>query len=189
MVRDPALRLYKLDITSKRSEVVFTGRKRLRGTFIPREFSKLLIAAPTAVSSWITFKPPSRVWKRKLTWTRGAGPGSQNWSPVSPAWLCEAAVPVTHTETKSLFGSVFSKPLPADYLWVNNDLHVNGVLLLQPFNCRQSYPQIVGIEYFEFRHRLEFIHVCFRDLSYLHQPQLVLVLRQRATLQGASERV
>lgn len=67
IVRDPALRLYKLDITSKRSEVVFTGRKRLRGTFIPREFSKLLIAAPTAVSNWITFKPPSRVWKGKLT--------------------------------------------------------------------------------------------------------------------------
>lgn len=66
MVRDPALRLYKLDITSKRSDVVLTGRKRLRGTFIPREFSKLLIAAPTAVSSWMMFKPPSRVWKRKL---------------------------------------------------------------------------------------------------------------------------
>lgn len=101
IVRDPALRLYKLDITSKRSEVVFTGRKRLRGTFIPREFSKLLIAAPTAVSNWITFKPPSRVWKGKLTWTQGAGPSTQNWSPRSatappsaPLWLCEAAVPV-----------------------------------------------------------------------------------------------
>lgn len=67
MVKDPALRLYKFDITSRRSDVVLTGRKRLRGTFIPREFSKLLIAAPTAVSSWITFKPPSRVWKRKPT--------------------------------------------------------------------------------------------------------------------------
>lgn len=66
MVKEPALRLYRLDITSRRSEVVLTGRKRLRGTFIPREFSKLLIAAPTAVSSWITFNPPSRVWKRKL---------------------------------------------------------------------------------------------------------------------------
>lgn len=55
-----------------------------------------------------------------------------------------------HPDTESLFGSVSSRPLPADYLWVNNDLHVNGVFLLQPFNCRQSNPQIVGIEYFEF---------------------------------------
>lgn len=76
-----------------------------------------------------------------------------------------------------------------DYLWVNNDLHVNGVFLLQPFNRRQGNPQIVGVEYFEFGHRLEFIHVCFRDLSYLHQPQLVLILCQCATLQGANERI
>lgn len=67
IVRDPALRLYRLDITSRRSDVVLTGKKRLRGTFIPKEFSKLLIAAPTAVSSWITFRPPSKVWKRKCS--------------------------------------------------------------------------------------------------------------------------
>lgn len=62
MVSEPASRLYRLDITSSRSEVVFTGRKRLRGTFTPMALLKLLMAAPTAVSSWITFKPPSRVY-------------------------------------------------------------------------------------------------------------------------------
>lgn len=61
MVSEPAFRLYRLDMTSSRSEVVFTGKKRLRGTLMPSEFSKLLTAAPTAVSSWITFKPPSKV--------------------------------------------------------------------------------------------------------------------------------
>lgn len=61
IVSEPASRLYRLDITSSRSEDVFTGRKRLRGTFTPMAFLKLLIAAPTAVSNWITFRPPSRV--------------------------------------------------------------------------------------------------------------------------------
>lgn len=64
MVRDPASRLYRLDITSRRSDVVLTGRKRLRGTLMPKALSKHLIAAPTAVSSWMTFRPPSRVWER-----------------------------------------------------------------------------------------------------------------------------
>lgn len=66
MVRDPASRLYRLDMTSSRSEVVLTGRKRLRGTLMPRALSKLLMAAPTAVSSWITFRPPSRVWTHSV---------------------------------------------------------------------------------------------------------------------------
>lgn len=61
MVSEPASRLYRLDITSSRSEDVFTGKKRLRGTFMPMALLKLLIAAPTAVSSWMTFKPPSSV--------------------------------------------------------------------------------------------------------------------------------
>lgn len=61
MVSDPASRLYRLDITSSRSDDVFTGRKRLRGTFTPMAFLKLLMAAPTAVSSWMTFRPPSNV--------------------------------------------------------------------------------------------------------------------------------
>lgn len=45
--------------------MVFTGRNRLLGTLIPKEFSKLLIAAPTAVSNWMTFRPPSKVYKKK----------------------------------------------------------------------------------------------------------------------------
>lgn len=63
MVREPAFMLYRLDMTSRRSEVVLTGRKRLRGTLMPSALSKLFMAEPTAVSSWMTFRPPSRVWK------------------------------------------------------------------------------------------------------------------------------
>lgn len=65
MVSEPASRLYRLDMTSSRSDVVFTGRKRLRGTLMPRALSKDLMAAPTAVSSWMMFCPPSRVWQPK----------------------------------------------------------------------------------------------------------------------------
>lgn len=61
MVSEPASRLYRLDITSSRSDDVFTGRKRLRGTFTPMALLKLLMAEPTAVSSWMMFKPPSSV--------------------------------------------------------------------------------------------------------------------------------
>lgn len=64
MVSEPASRLYRFDITSSKSDDVFTGRKRLRGTFTPRALLKLLMAAPTAVSSWMTFRPPSSVWKQ-----------------------------------------------------------------------------------------------------------------------------
>ena len=35
MLREPALREYRLDMTSKRSEVFFTGKNRVRGTFMP----------------------------------------------------------------------------------------------------------------------------------------------------------
>lgn len=61
IVSDPASRLYRLDMTSSRSEVVLTGKKRLRGTLMPSALSKHLMAAPTAVSSWMTFRPPSSV--------------------------------------------------------------------------------------------------------------------------------
>jgi len=35
MMREPALRLYRLLITTRRSEVVFTGKNLLLGTLIP----------------------------------------------------------------------------------------------------------------------------------------------------------
>ena len=35
IVSDPACKLYRLDMTISRSEEVFTGKKRLRGTFTP----------------------------------------------------------------------------------------------------------------------------------------------------------
>lgn len=41
----------------QRSEVFFTGKNRLLGTFIPTACSNVFIAAPTAVSSWITLRP------------------------------------------------------------------------------------------------------------------------------------
>ena len=52
----------KLLMMSTKSLVVFTGKKRLRGTFMPRAPLKFLIAAPDAVSSWITFMPVSKVY-------------------------------------------------------------------------------------------------------------------------------
>jgi hypothetical protein len=57
MTNDPFFKLYRLLITSRRSDVFFTGKNRLRGTLIPMPPSNDFIAAPTAVSSWITFKP------------------------------------------------------------------------------------------------------------------------------------
>lgn len=61
IVSDPFLRLYKLLITKKRSEVFFTGKNRLLGTFIPTPFSNDFMAAPTAVSSWIMLRLFSKV--------------------------------------------------------------------------------------------------------------------------------
>ena len=78
----PRLIVNKFDITSNKSDVVLTGRKRRRGTFMPGkkellEFhfsldsnlpwapSKLLIAAPLAVSNWITLKPLSKDWRNQ----------------------------------------------------------------------------------------------------------------------------
>lgn len=49
----------KLLMINKRSLVVLTGKKRLLGTLIPIAPLKLLIAAPEAVSSWITLIPLS----------------------------------------------------------------------------------------------------------------------------------
>ena len=61
IVKEPFVRVYKLLIIRKRSEVFLTGKNLDLGTLIPRHFSKHFIAAPTAVSSWMTFTPPSRV--------------------------------------------------------------------------------------------------------------------------------
>jgi hypothetical protein len=47
----PFLNVNKLLITSNKSAVVLTGKKRLRGTLIPIAPSKLLIPAPDAVSN------------------------------------------------------------------------------------------------------------------------------------------
>ena len=82
MISVPFWRVKRLDMTTRRSEVFFTGRKRLRGTLTPVEIEinnlsffplslslcllptapwKFLMAAPAAVSNWITFVPPFNV--------------------------------------------------------------------------------------------------------------------------------
>lgn len=43
----------------RRSDDDFTGRKRERGTLMPLALRKCLMAAPTAVSSWMTARPSS----------------------------------------------------------------------------------------------------------------------------------
>lgn len=48
---EPPRRLYKLDMTSSKSDVFLTGKKRDRGTLIPMAPSKHFMAAPTAVSN------------------------------------------------------------------------------------------------------------------------------------------
>src|SRR5712671_2933299 len=49
-------------LISNRSEHDFTGRNRLRGTLTPCAPLKCLIAAPAAVSSWMTGCPSSVVF-------------------------------------------------------------------------------------------------------------------------------
>lgn len=61
IISEPPFRLYRFDITSNKSDVFLTGKNRERGTLIPMQPSKHFIAAPTAVSSWITRSPVSNV--------------------------------------------------------------------------------------------------------------------------------
>ncbi len=53
----PSAIINKFDITTRRSDVFFTGRNRLRGTLIPMAPLKFLMAAPAAVSNCITLVP------------------------------------------------------------------------------------------------------------------------------------
>lgn len=61
MHSEPPFNEYKFDMTSRRSEVFLTGKKRDRGTLMPMEPSKHFMAAPTAVSSWMIRTPVSKV--------------------------------------------------------------------------------------------------------------------------------
>ncbi len=69
------------------------------------------------------------------------------------------------------------------HLWVDDDLQVHGVLLVQPLDGRQRDPQVVGVEDLELGHRLELVHVGLWYLRDLQQPQVILVLDQSTTLQ------
>ena len=50
---------YRSEVIRSRSELALTGRKRDLGTTTECEFLKCLIAAPMAVSSWMTASPLS----------------------------------------------------------------------------------------------------------------------------------
>ena len=58
---------YKLLITKNRSCVFFTGKNLLLGTFIPKAPLKHFMAAPAAVSNWITFTLSSVVFGLTIT--------------------------------------------------------------------------------------------------------------------------
>lgn len=51
------------------------------------------------------------------------------------------------------------------YLWVDDDLQVHAVLLLQSLHSRQRDPQIVGVKDLELGDGLELVHMGLRDLS------------------------
>ena len=67
MDRLPFFKLYKLLMTSSKSDVFLTGKKRLRGTLRPMDPSKHFMAAPTAVSNWMTLSPLSKVFGLTIT--------------------------------------------------------------------------------------------------------------------------
>ncbi len=69
------------------------------------------------------------------------------------------------------------------HLWVDDDLQVHGVLLMQPLDGGQRDPQVVGVEDLELGDRLELVDVGLWYLRDLQQPQVILVLDQSTTLQ------
>lgn len=61
ITNEPPFKLYKFDMTNSKSDDFLTGKNLDRGTLMPMQPSKHFMAAPTAVSSWITRKPVSIV--------------------------------------------------------------------------------------------------------------------------------
>lgn len=74
------------------------------------------------------------------------------------------------------------------HLRVDDDLQVHGVLLLQPLHGGQRDPQVVGVEDLELGDGLELVDVSLGDLGDLQQPQVILVLDQRATLRRGNRK-
>ena len=70
----------------------------------------------------------------------------------------------------------------SSHLGVDDDLHIHGVLLLQPLDSCQGDPQIVGVEDLELGPGLELDHMGLGHLGDLQQPQLAVVLDEGATL-------
>ena len=67
-------------------------------------------------------------------------------------------------------------------LRIDDDLHVERLVLDDSLDRTQLHPQIVGVEELERLDRFEIFHLLFRHLGNFQQTQLVLVLNQRTTL-------
>ena len=61
-------------------------------------------------------------------------------------------------------------------LWVDDDLHVQGVGLDEALDGLQIHPQVVGVEVLELLDRLEIFLVHLRNLGDLEKTKLALVL-------------
>ena len=80
-----------------------------------------------------------------------------------------------HIDTASLLETLHGRPhsglqlVDADaalqLLGVDDDLHVEGVLLQHPLDGRQTDPQVVGVKHVELLHRLKVFLVFFWNLE------------------------
>ena len=52
-----------------------------------------------------------------------------------------------------------------ELLGVDDDLHVESVLLQHPLDGRQTDPQVVGVKHIKLLHRLEIFFMLFRNLK------------------------
>ena len=64
-------------------------------------------------------------------------------------------------------------------LWVDDDLHVQGVGLDEALDGLQIHPQVVGVEVLELLDRLEIFFVHLWNLGDLEKTKLALVLRSK----------
>lgn len=78
--------------------------------------------------------------------------------------------------------SIFLDPL-FTHLGVDYNLQVHSLLLLQPLDCSQREPQVIGVEDLKLGNWFEFIHVGLGDLCDLQQTQFSFILDQCATLE------
>merc|ERR1719270_903265 len=65
---------------------------------------------------------------------------------------------------------------------VNNDLHVQSVLLQHPLDGGQVDPEVVGVENIELLHRLEVLFMFLGNLSSLQKSEMAFILNQSSSL-------